>query len=410
MTDVANRIDTIMKTLRYFLVPVCGLLLMFSACKKTETAEIGALPCRTASGQPAFVKSDGEVLDLHLTGLAVGPLVNGFFTAATPDGVTVYHMTPDGPEIVEGLSGLRSAGFMAYGVMPVCRPGRHIELVDAEGVTVASVEVPDGEVTESAPSFVDGVLAVTTDSGLSGLVDTKGNFIVSPRFASLGPVSGGMMIAMTDAETDNGGLTQLFSVIDVKGNVVFSFPDSMVPVCEIVSDGKVPVRTASGFAVADVTAAGALTPLPASVRRIEDAADGLIVFRDSSGKRGLMDYSGNVIVAPVYSALRIGPGGTVAASDGTVWSLIGRDGAEISALPEFTVVSPAPRAAYAAGFAFVGRTADGFWLVGENGEKVNSSPFESVDYSRLLTQKVTTDYPVRTAPVELPGEEDAVGD
>ncbi|MDE6323395.1 MAG: WG repeat-containing protein [Paramuribaculum sp.] len=394
-----------MRKLKYFLLPLCGILVFLSGCKSNDRVEITALPCQTESGSSALVKSDGEIIGLDFSDQSVGQLVNGFFTVATPDGVTVCRLTSDGPEVVEGLSGLRSAGYMACGVMPVCRPGRHVELVDGAGETVASLELPDGEVTETAPCFIDGALAVTTDSGLSGLVDTEGNFVVTPRFASIGPVSDGLMVAMADAETDGGTTVQLFSVIDVKGNEVFSFPASMTPVCETFAEGKIPVRCEDGFAVADVRAGGALTQLPRSVRRIEDVGDGLIVYRDSSGRRGLMDFSGKSILDPVYRVLRIGSDGVVAANDGAEWSLIGRDGTLIRTLPGFVVVSPAPRESSAGGFAFVGRNAAGSFLLDKKGEIVNTVPLRTIDYSRLLTRKVTTDYPVRTAPVELPGEE-----
>lgn len=381
---------------------VCGVLTAFLLVSCTErTATVEALPGVDARGQTCFVTSDGSMHEVSLAGIRVSQLVNGYFSASTPDGVTVYSFSNGKAEAVSGLSGLKTAGFMSCGVIPVCRPGGHIELVDGNGERVALLELENGDITECAPYFVDGVLVVTDRDGYQGLVDTKGKFIIVPTYESIGPIADGKMIAMSDKE-HGSLLLQHYYVIDTDGKMVYDFEEN-VPVSLTLKNDKAVIRSEQGFAVLDVNN-GVMTELPSFVRHIDSAARGYIVYRDAKGLRGLLDLDGNTILGASYRQLRIGPDGTVAANTGTKWMVIDIKTGLHRDMPDLMMLSPIEAAAYDKGFAFVGKSSAGYFIINRNGDRMNSEPLREVDYSRLSTAYVATDYPAFTAPEEMPGD------
>lgn len=376
------------------------------SCSPDRGAEIDALACGSDSTQFDFVKSNGSTIELKMTTKSISPLVDGFFAAVSPDGVCVYRLEGDTPVAVEGLSGLVSAGFMACDVMPVCRPGKHIELVDKKGETVASLEVPDGEITECDPYFVNGRLRVTTDKGMQGLVDTEGQFAVAPAYDLLGPISAdGKLLAVKEVERD-GILIQNFSVIDIDGKQLHQFPENEVPLSMTISDNRVAVAGGDGFCLVDVAGSGARVKLPEAVRYVDDVAEGLIVYRTANGQKGLLGMDGTQILSPIFKQLRIGPSGVVAAFSGDEWSLMKSDGSLVGKLNAVNMLSPAPAISFGKGFAFVAQAAEGFYLIDSEGHKVNQMPLPRIDYGNPAMMKVVTDYPSTTTPIELPEEED----
>lgn len=384
------------------ILSVCGVLTAFLLVSCSErAATVEALPGIDAQGKTCFVSSDGTEQQAGLSGMHLSQLVNGYFSASTPDGVAVYRFSDGKAEAVEGLSGLKAAGYMADGVIPVCRPGNHIELVNGTGERIASLELDNGEITECAPYFVDGVLVVTDRDGNQGLVDTKGNVIVTPSYASIGSIHDGKMIAMADCE-DGNLLSQHYYVIDRQGCMIYDFKD-YVPVSDAIEDGKVVIRSEQGFAVLDI-GSGALTELPALARHIEWAGRGCIVYRDKNGRRGLLDMEGKSLLDAAFKQLRVGPDGTVAANNGTKWMLIDLKTGQHKDMPELTMLSPLETVAFNKGFAFVGRTPAGYFIIDRDGNRMNAVPFRDLDYSILSMTYVATDYPAFTAPLEMPGD------
>lgn len=375
------------------------MLLLVSCSERAAIVE--ALPCVASDGTRSFITPNGELINPKLVeDVNISPLVNGFFTASTPEGRAVYKLNGDKVEAIEGLSGLKSAGYMACGVMPVCRSGNHVELVNPDGERVATLELKEGEITECAPCFVDGVLVITNDKGRQGLVDTEGRVLIEPIYSSISPIRDGLMIAMI--ESNKGAfVTQSYVVVNTSGKVVFDLKND-VPVCDIVCNGKVVVKTKNGFAVVDINS-GVAKVLPESVSRVQSVADGLIVYRNKTGDYGLLSVGGEAVLDAVYNGLRIGKENVVAAHKGN-WQIIDTKTDVAIDLPELEMLSPVTGEAQKSGFAFVGKTAQGYYLIDNNGKHINESPLKSIDYGKLSMTYMATDYPVSTAPIEMPGD------
>ncbi len=384
-----------------FIAAFAALTVMLvSSCSEKQPA-ISLLSCSVDSVDFAFVNPHGEVLPYGVKSGMPSAVVNGYFTATDGAGVSVYKYNKENPEPVKGLSGLKSAGFMAYGVIPVCRQGGHIEIANGKGESVAALVISDGEITECVPGFVDGVLVVTTDKGLQGLVDTHGQIVVKPEYTSIGPIRNGRFIAMTDVPAGNI-INQKFSVVRTDGRTVFVFPDDVVPVNQNIINGKTVVRTASGFGICDITDGGSVKELPSSIKAVTDFDDGKIAYRDANGRSGLISVDGQEILQPKFRRIRIGSKGIVAVCDEAGWAIIDNDGNR-KEMPGVTMLSPVPEQAVDAGFAFIGQKDGGYFVINSKGEIMNEEPLMRINYNSLTSAaKITSGYPVATTPVELP--------
>lgn len=377
------------------------------SCSSDGGLRVEALSCEIDSVDCAFVTPDGNVTECALPALRLSPVVNGFFNASLSDGIAVYRWNDGNPESLTGLSKLKSAGFFAEGVIPVSRQGSHIQLVDADAKVVAELELPEGEITECGPCFVDGLLAVTTDKATTGFVDNRGKMIVDPIYSSVGPVSDRRFVAMYESAEGNVSRQQ-FVVVDFDGHTLYDFPSGITPVDMKLHSSRVVVRTPSGFGVCDISSGGSVTPLPAAVRAVTETAGGLIVYRVASGMKGLLDIDGKLCLQPVFRQIRIGADNRVAVYDGKIWALMDSNGENRVDLPGIISVAPAGHYAQESGFAFVARTAGGACsLLDAEGKKLGSKPLSAITYGDLtVAAKVVSGYPSATTPVELPFEEE----
>ncbi len=382
-----------------------SVLLILASCSEKK-AEIGLLPCLTDSLQPAFVKADGEIIPFGLKVGEISAVVNGYFTAMEGAGLIVYKFNNGKPQPVNGLTGLKSAGYMAYGVMPVNRPGQHIEIVNGKGENVAVLEITEGEITECAPVFVDGFLTVTTDKGLQGLVNVKGEIVVNPVYSSIGEICDGKFIAMMDTAIGNE-VRQRFAVVNTEGETVYAFPDDCAPVSQSIHDCKTVVRTQEGFAICDVKNNGAMIVLPKDISAVLDFVDGMIVYRTNNGVKGVIDCNGTEVVPAENRQIRIGPHGLIAVNDKNGWFIVDPEKGTRTQLNGFSMLSPVPAQAAESGYAFIGQTPEGYFIVDANGTKMNKAPLTKISYDKIsVLPKVTSGYPVATTSVELPLDED----
>ena len=110
----------------------------------TDSGVISYLPARVGETDSwGLVGSDGNMFVTGGYANMPSQAINGYFTVEADDGtgITVYRATTP-PSAVTSLTGLRAAGTMTYGRIPVVRPDGRIELADRAGKTVARPRPP----------------------------------------------------------------------------------------------------------------------------------------------------------------------------------------------------------------------------------------------------------------------------
>lgn len=352
----------------------------FVSCSETDSGSVSMLPVRLeGSDSWSLVDSRGDIIAESRWATRPTMAVNGFFTAAEAGGITVYAVTAD--EIKPVADSLVAAGTMTEGRMPVCRTGRRIELIDTDGHSVATLMPADSaEIDAVAPYFSSGRMIFRTrpkDGGHRyGAIDTDGNVAVAPRFGRLFPFHNGIALAA------EAGPEPRYMLVDTDGHTLFTFPDSMQPLTDGVSNEIMPVSIKGGR-TAFINTRGTLRKMPESVRKIVDFTDRLFVYTDADGRAGLMTTESRTILSPRYHEIAILDNDHFLTTDSAgICRLVDRSAHVILEFPDAeSVTSLRNLFPFTSDFKIIGHTSDNTYIIYDD----NGNPVGDADITDLST-------------------------
>lgn len=344
------------------------------------------LPAREADSidRWGLVRHDGTMLFSDRFDSRPSAAVNGYFSVSVPDGISVWHASAE-PSPVEGLSGLRQAGAMSGGLMPVCRKGRRIEIVDGEGTVRMELTSIDGrEIVTAAPYFIDGLLNVLTQDGLWGTLNTTGEMVLEPVYSyepnfneRISPLTR-QIETMADSNTVRTELRHY--LVNSSGRIIFTFPKGYEPE-GTVRGGRIAIRDPQGR-IAMLDTDGNITQLPdAAVKAAEYDRD-YTVWTDSEGLYGLCDARGNVLISPQFRTLALAPGNRMLAEAGNdafmLTDSVGAARLRFNGFERVTCIDrPAP--GIVSPFGFIGDGFAGKMLLDAAGHRQGPGTFRDID-------------------------------
>lgn len=235
--------------------------------------------------------------------------INGFFTVAEDDGISVYTAT-ETPKVVGDLEGLSSAGIMSEGMIPVTRNGERITYCDKEGNTLFTLEPYKGnEIVSVNSMFHDGLAIFSTEAGLYGAINTKGEVVVEPKYSSINFFSEGYAGAyLKNRQDDNDEFSD-----DNKTGVILNKQGEQVAKiknCTLTSLMKHGLISGTkgercGFFDKD----GEFKKMPDRVKAIGMFNERYFVYRNDDYKYGVMNMDGDVVIRAKYESIEIMPSG-----------------------------------------------------------------------------------------------------
>ncbi len=365
--------------------------LVLTSCDETGDGRVGILPVRLdGSDRWSLIDTHGDIVVENRWDSRPAMTVNGFFSAADSSGITVYTVTHD--DITPLATSLVAAGTMTEGRMPVCRPGQRIELIDANGQSMATLmPVDSAEIDAVRPFFTSGRMIFRTRSGGSdavyryGAIDIDGRVAVQPRFSSLFPYHNGIALA---AESDSAFRHML---VDTDGHVIFTFPEGMLPLADGVYREIMPVSVDGQPAF--INTCGVMRRLPESVKEIVDFTDHIFVYADPDGRMGLMTTEGRHILRPRYREIAILDNDhfLTTGNDGEC-ALINRSAHTLLSFPDvdrlFSLRHMFP---FSSRFKIIGHTPDNTYIIyDDNGSAVGT--YDITDFSTaIIIDPIATD-------------------
>lgn len=173
----------------------------------------------TEDGAWHFINSKGEPVGTQQWEFEPTVTMDGIFTVRNDNGFAV--MKWDGKEAkpIDSLQNLVSVGVYNEGLLPVTPYMQRIQIVDNKGDVKFTLEPKDGqEISSCSGMFQDGLLIVSTVDGKSGVVNTKGEWVVNPKYDEISEYNGGYALAAEFGEDYEDGIT--YFVLDTKGEAV----------------------------------------------------------------------------------------------------------------------------------------------------------------------------------------------
>lgn len=346
-----------------------------------------------------LVRADGSMLFSNKFPGRISASVNGFFTAEEGSGLSVYRAAAM-PVKVDGLANLAYAGAMSHGLMPVTRKGARIELVDGEGtVRMELTSIGGKEIVKTSPYIVDGLLAVCSQDGLWGAMNTTGEMVLEPVYDNEPHFSEQIAwVSKTyDKDLDSVRTTSVtdYFLVNNKGRVIFTFPSGVKPIGQM-KGGRMAIRLPGGKN-AMLTTSGKVNELSPRIKKVQNYDKDYLIWRDASDKAGLSDFTGLVLVEPSYRNIELADSGriltdafngTYAIADRAAHPYVrfnGFDAVKSLRYPAAGIVSP---------FLFAGSGFAGIVLLDNRGHRLGHGPFVSVESNVTLLEDgyVHTDF------------------
>lgn len=313
----------------YRYLTIGALAALASSCGGNTSVNVEYLPVQADEDEKwGLIDTKGEMLVSDEFKNAPSMVVNGYFTVEESDGISVYKADKK-VHIVGDLDGLRSAGMMTEGRMPVVSKGERIRYVNEDGETLFSLE-PDGgkEIVKVSPYFAEGYAQVTNSEYEYGYIDTKGKVVIPITYSMASPFRGGYAVVRKDKDDSRN-----YYVIDKKGETVLKLKKDYTVRLPLAGDGTVLAINDDRFSFVDIKS-GEYTKLPTKVKDVNFYNKKYIIFKDDEAW-GVMDRDMNLLVRTKYSELSYNGGDTfIAKSSSGKVKIINADDDEIATLED----------------------------------------------------------------------------
>ncbi len=293
------------------MVKVClavCLAMLIAACSRQDASladAIDLIPVRTTKdGNWSMMNKKGEIVYDSEFKNEPTLSVNGIFSVQEGEGYTLYSSAGDKPKALSGCDNLKGVGICVDGLIPIVKPKERISVVDASGKKQFELgPIKDVEVERCVARYFDGLLMVCTEEGKWGYVDTSGKVVIEPKYVDAYPFSEGLAVVQIGGIE---GKEDYYEVIDKSGKTVVKLKPDQHPISGLMyQDGRLLIERDDQLSFMDTK--GEMKKVPGKAESVLGWNDKYIVYTNEEGQRGVMDFSGEVVVRPKYEHLGVMP-------------------------------------------------------------------------------------------------------
>lgn len=275
------------------------MMFILSSCSKGEIdfKECELLPVKISNSDYwSMLDPEGNIVYESEFSQSPTTCYNGIFVVPENDGYTVYRRGNKRPELVGKCEGLKAAGVMNEGLMPVVFPDERISVINSDGEKQFTLEPYKGtEIVQCATYYTNGLLAVQLSNGKWGYVDTKGEMVIKPAYDICFKFSENFAVV----GKNNNDYSTRYYVIDTNGEVVFKLKSSQGLGSYSYKDGYLVAEQNKRIVFLDKKGEVA-KKLPAKAKYISDYNKDYIIFSNGDN-HGVMDFDGEVVVRAKYA-------------------------------------------------------------------------------------------------------------
>ena len=347
-----------------------GLLaaLALSSCSKggkTEFDKFDYIPVKEVGEEKwSLLGPDGELIFKGEFKECPSVVMEGVFSVPEEKGITLYTTGSKQPKEIKGATGLKDAGVMVDGLIPVTFPGERISVIDKKGEKKFTLDPIKGkEVTSSYGYFINDVLPVRVDDKW-GAVDKNGKVTFEPKYYGIMDAGDGNFFVSTDSAYQN------IKIIDPKGNKKGSLKNGYSPATQIV-DGRFIAKHDDDFYVMKSDGEKE-SKLSSKIGDVYDFDGKYIVFSNSDYEYGVMDIKGEILVRAKYEYMELMDGDRFLARGKDECYILDRKG-------DNKVTLDYKRASYLGKFGLFAGDDDSFVAIDDKGKERKGLEFEDLE-------------------------------
>ena len=280
-----------------------------SSC--TNNSEEEYLPFQSRSeGRWGLIDAKGNVLFQEEFEQVPTSVLNGRFIVENKNGYWELFSAEEKPQkIGQDYSDILS---FTSSVTPAVVKGGKIQIIDTDGKNVATLDKADGKNIIECSNFTNDYAVIETEDGLCGIINHKGNMVVSPKYASAEIIEGGVFVCTEQSEKDeeigsrkliffnNSGeeITSLrigekekYYDVNLRNSdsehiAISIFSDDNGEECGFIDYGKKQIVKPSS----KITAVGSIK-------------NKNFLYRNDEGLWGVQDLDGNIIIRAKYESM-----------------------------------------------------------------------------------------------------------
>lgn len=360
--------------------------LAMASCAGSDGAKMEYVAVQQeADGNWSLYAPDGTLLYEDEFKNVPSAVINGYFSVEEGKGYTLYKVG-EKPEPVADCEGLKYVGYMADGLVPVTLPKERISLVDGSGKRVFTLDPVGGkEITYCSQGYSDGMLAVMAEDGNMGYVDTKGEYIVEPKYSTCNDFSEGLALVLKTIGEGEDAETK-YIVINKKGDEVFALKAGFAPEMFRYGFGYLPVKDTNGHILFYDKKGEVYFKSPNKVKGVGTYNDKMFTFYTEDGEWGVMDYQCETLVRPKYTHTQLMTDGRILAVDDKRADVFDDKGNTLYRIDDYNYVF------YWEGFGLIAADKRTQTFLDENGKPIRSAEFNEVRASESASYGVYSDY------------------
>ena len=293
-----------MMKIEYIALTLIALLLGGCSKEKPKGAFVDYMPVQIEEDDRwSFIGRNGEIFlkQEFEEDDEPSPIINGVFYVGGNNGITVYRLEDGKCVEIEGLEGLVYAGYMQDGLMPVCKKGERICVVDKDGLTHFELSAYDGIEVDACNSFAEGFMLVRLQDDTYVYVDKEGNNAFGRRFKwGTNFVNGHAFVK----ELDDSSYNQA-TIIDKTGEVIYQMKgkEELDEDCCISFQNKLfSFEYDDRFLVYDFNG-NELCRCPTKVEDTHFLLEDYYIYEDDDDAWGVMDYENKQLIRAKYDVI-----------------------------------------------------------------------------------------------------------
>lgn len=273
-----------------------AFVVLFSCNRQSSDIiyKIDYLYCETEDDEePGFIDAQGNFCKLQ-TDEDVFPVVNGYGLINGK----FYRVGKEVSDTTLIAKDIVVAGVMNDGLIPICREGGFVTVIDTEGNEVFQIKEYEEKEVLGAFSYSDSKLRVVLEDGSFVFIDKKGSQMFGTRYSWATDFQNGHAIVQKVSQNSH-----LFSFIDENATPIFTFESDEkeditisyeMELLSAAEDDKCIIYDFSGKRILEC---------PSKVYRIYAFCQNGFIYSDDDDKYGLMSYEGEHLIRTKYEQL-----------------------------------------------------------------------------------------------------------